>query len=319
MLKFGISNPEQIYSKKHLGVLGARRFIALDLYNVCQNRLTKEEAAYFQERILNRFSISNKTFKYTHSNRFDDFDYEALKVVKNIFTKDKRLLIHDIGVSDARTCCDFIKALTIDLRNNFEYLATDYAPELYVVSKENNYSKRLVIDQNDNILQTIYPPFVFNEVHPENKLFYPINFVVRKILNKVFSRKLLKDYLNKKDDIDIKTITLLCREFVELMYRNANIRFEKYDILSGPKEKFDVIRVMNLLNSSYFNEADLRKALSNISDSLNETGVFIVGSNLEPGSIVNGGVYKKCGSKFVKLYESGEGAIIDKFITDQKH
>ena len=90
--------------------------------------------------------------------------------------------------------------------------------------------------------------------------------------------------------------------------------FESYDLLSGPTNRFDIIRVMNVLNCSYFPEAQLRRAVENIVRSLNEGGLFITGSNTKQGTIVNGGIYEKKGDHMKKLETSGKGSQVDALI-----
>jgi hypothetical protein len=71
---------------------------------------------------------------------------------------------------------------------------------------------------------------------------------------------------------------------------------------------------MNVLNLIYFSREDLMKAIANIITSLDEDGLFITGSNLEAGTSVNGGIYKKSGGRLEKLEVSGNGSQIDDLI-----
>ena len=71
---------------------------------------------------------------------------------------------------------------------------------------------------------------------------------------------------------------------------------------------------MNVLNLVYFSETNLKKAISNIIACLNEGGVLVTGSNLEAGSMVNGGIYKKSGRRLEKLATSGSGSQVDNLI-----
>jgi DNA integrity scanning protein DisA with diadenylate cyclase activity len=73
---------------------------------------------------------------------------------------------------------------------------------------------------------------------------------------------------------------------------------------------------MNILNASYFPEAQLRKAVENIVQSLREGGLFITGSNMEQGTIVNGGIYKKRKNRLERIEISGKGSAVDALISD---
>ena len=71
---------------------------------------------------------------------------------------------------------------------------------------------------------------------------------------------------------------------------------------------------MNVLNLVYFSEANLKKAILNIISSLNEGGLLVTGSNLEAGSVVNGGIYKKSVLRLEKLATAGSGSQVDDLI-----
>jgi hypothetical protein len=55
--------------------------------------------------------------------------------------------------------------------------------------------------------------------------------------------------------------------------------------------------------------------VENIILSLNEGGLFITGSNMEQGTIVNGSIYKKVRGRMEKLEKSGTGSQVDALIT----
>jgi len=67
----------------------------------------------------------------------------------------------------------------------------------------------------------------------------------------------------------------------------------------------DVVRVMNVLNSSYFDPQQLAIAVRHIFDSLAIGGLLIVGSNDGAGSEVRGAIYRKLNQGFQVLAKSG--------------
>ena len=73
---------------------------------------------------------------------------------------------------------------------------------------------------------------------------------------------------------------------------------------------------MNVLNCAYFSEVQLRKSIENIAQSLSEGGLFITGSNIQQGSIVNGGIYKKTKNRLEMIDISGKGSPVDALISD---
>ena len=314
MLKLGIYKKEQLRRDHLEGFFKSRKFIALDLYNALDEHPANERDK-IQERMLCRFSNKNGTFRYTHARRFDDFDRLAVKVIRYTFPPDKNIRVHDVAASDGRTSCDLYDSLDGVYGERLYFEASDYAPFLYIVRKKGAAS-RLITDHQDNILQIITPPFVFNVVHSENKAFYPLNYLIRHLVTRFYARPMLRACKSHRPGIERVRLELLCWECREHIARKTNFRFERFDIFSRPTHRFDVIRAMNVLNRSYFCDEDLKRVIENFIQSLNEGGLFITGSNVEAGTVVNGGIYKKNAGRLERLEVSGEGSQVDGLIGD---
>jgi len=312
MFKFGIHRKEQLTPDHLDGFFRSRKFIALDLYNALDN-YSPQDRDRIQERMLCRFSNENGTFRYTHARRFEDFDTLAVTSVRSAFPPDRQIRVHDVGASDGRTSCDFYDILTGIYGPRLKFVASDYASFLYVVRQKNS-TRRVIVDEQENVLQIITPPFVFNVVHSENKLLYPLNHFIHYFVNRWYVRPLVRAYKAGDVDVERTRVDLLCCECRANCASKDNFRFITYDIFSRPTEHFDVIRAMNVLNLVYFSREDLMKAIANIIASLDEGGLFITGSNLEAGTNVNGGVYKKSGGSLEKLEASGNGSQVDNLI-----
>jgi CheR methyltransferase, SAM binding domain len=92
-----------------------------------------------------------------------------------------------------------------------------------------------------------------------------------------------------------------------LAKRDRRFRLLDHDLLAGAPfpVPVDVVRVMNVLNSSYFSDQDLARTVGRIFDSLGEGGLLVVGSNEEAGSQVRGAIYRKVNGGFAELARSG--------------
>src|SRR5215469_3719379 len=312
MFKFGIHKKEQLTVDQLDGFFRSRKFIALDLYNALDN-YSPQDRDRIQERLLCRFSNKNGTFRYTHARRFEDFDTLAVTAVRAAFPPDREIRVHDVGASDGRTSCDFYDTLTGIYGSRLKFVGSDYAPFLYVVRRKNS-TQRVIVDERENVLQIVTPPFVFNVVHPENILLYPLNHFIRYFVNRWYVRPLVRAYEAGDTNVERTRVELLCYECRSNCASKDNFRFISYDIFSRPTEHFDVIRAMNVLNLVYFSREDLMKAIVNIILSLDEGGLFITGSNLEAGTGVNGAIYKKSGGRLEKLEASGNGSQVDDLI-----
>jgi hypothetical protein len=311
MFKLGISRKEQLRPGHLEGLVNGRKHIALDLYDSLGD-LPQAEIDKIQERMLRWFRAENGVLKRTCARRFDHFDHLSLSAIAANFSGGQMVRVHDIGVSDGRTSCGFYDSLNCLYGERLDFLASDYAPYLYVLKRTHSMN-RLIIDEQQHVLQIIRPPFVFIVGRPEKtKVYHPLTNLVTAL----YVRPLLEDHNARCANIEMTRLELLCRQCRARISENDNFRFESYDVLSCPTERFDIIRAMNVLNYCYFSEAKLRRAVKNIFQSINDGGLFITGSNIEQGTIVNGGVYKRTNDRLQRIEISGNGSYVDALISD---
>jgi hypothetical protein len=265
--------------------------------------------------MLRWFRLQNGVQKRTYSRRFDDFDRLSLAAIAANFSVGQAIRVHDVGASDGRTSCDLYHHLNHRYGERLDFLASDYAPYLYVLKRARRTS-RLIVDDQQNILQIITPPFVFIVFHTESRRLHPLDYLLRLLVTGLYARPLLEDYKAGRPGIERIKLELLCSECRVLTSRQTNFRFDSYDVVLGPREHFDIIRTMNILNYDYLSEAQLRKAVENIIRSLSEGGLFITGSNMEQGSIVDGAIYKKTKNHMERVEISGKGSKVESLISD---
>ena len=314
MFKLGIFKREQLTPDHLEGFVNSRKFIALDLYNSLDG-LPPAEIDKIQERILRRFRVHNGVLKSTYARRFDEFDRMSISAIAAHFPTSQFIRVHDIGVSDGRTSCDLYDHLNRLYGGQLNFRASDYAPFLYVL-KRTHRANRLIVDDQQHVLQIVTPPFVFIELGWRERIMpYPLNFLIRHLVRVFYARPLLEHYKAGSPDIQRTRIELVGRVCRDYMSKQSNFHFDAYDIFSGPTERFDVIRAMNILNYSYFSELQLRQAAKNIVHSLKEGGLFVTGSNDEQGTVVNGGIYREIKGRLQRIHTSGNGSEIDALIS----
>jgi hypothetical protein len=311
MFKLGISRKEQLRPDHLEGLVNRRKYIALDLYDSLGD-LPQAEIDKIQERMLRWFRAENGVLKRTCAQRFDDFDHLSLSAIAANFSKGQMVRVHDIGVSDGRTSCGFYDALKCLYGQQLDFLASDYAPYLYVLKRRHS-TNRLIIDEQQHVLQITMPPFVFIVGRPEEtRVYHPLTNLVMAL----YASPLLADHKTRCANIEMTRLELLCRQCRARISENDNFRFESRDVLSSSAERFDIVRAMNLLNHCYFSEAKLRRAVKNIFQSMNDGGLFITGSNIEQGTIVDGAVYKRTNNRLHRMEISGSGSYVDGLISE---
>jgi SAM-dependent methyltransferase len=310
MFKLGIFKKEQLKPENRSGFINKRKFIALDLYN-CLDGLPQAEIDNIQEAMLRGFCLRNGVSKHTHSRRFDEFDRLSFAAIDAHFPAGPNLRVHDIAVSDGRTCSGLYNHLNDRYGEGLDFLASDPARYLYILKRAHS-ANRLIIDDRQQVLQIITPPFVFLVVRPESLKLYPLNHLLRHLVTALYARPLLKAHNARSPGIELAQMDLLCQECRTYIREQRNFRFESYDVLAGSNELFDIIRAMNILNPSYFSKEQLQRAVKNILQSLREGGLFVTGSNAGAGTVVNGAIYKKTQNGMARIEVSGNGSTVER-------
>lgn len=311
MLKFGIYDLSQCDHTKLYGPFSSRKYVALDLYD----RLTgaAPDIDKFQEHVIGRVATANGSFKKTHTHRFDEFDALGRKTLERNFTPGSKVKVHDIAVSDGRTTLPFFEILDGLYGRVLDYTASDYASHFKVIQRDGE-TNRIVLDSEGTLIQIVYKPFVFNMVCPENKAVYPLNHLMR-IKARQFADRLMRDQANNVEGVVERPLVLVCRACKELEERDDRFTFRQFDIVQERMEGCDVIRAMNILNTSYFDDSTMRLITANLDASLNDGGFLITGSNMEEGTQLHGGIYRKTGDGFKLLESSGNGSPVHDIIT----
>jgi len=130
MIKTGLYRLEQLSSPAKIrGFFGGTRRVSITLYEKLHEMKKAEEWA---EPILFNYCDARGIYKRTYACRFDQFDATAIDSLAQTFPAGRTLTMHDIGVSDARTACDFFHKLAVRFPH-LSYYASDYEPSLMVL------------------------------------------------------------------------------------------------------------------------------------------------------------------------------------------
>jgi hypothetical protein len=161
------------------------------------------------------------------------------------------------------------------------------------------------MNRKGEVLEVVSPPFVFNLIKPENFLLYPINYAFFLAARAIHVPRVLAAH--QAGLIQPSTLLLFCAEAVRLSKSDRRFRLIEHDLLSpapfsGP---VDVVRVMNVLNSSYFAGQQLAQIVDHIFASLAVGGLLVVGSNDEADTEVRGSIYRRTDRGFAELMRSG--------------
>jgi hypothetical protein len=300
MIKTGLYRLDQLASLRNSrGFFGGTRRASITLYDKLASVRDGEK---WGEQILALFSDGRGAYKRTYGRRFDEFDALAIQHISEAYQAERPLVIHDAGVSDARTACDLFQSIAARFPN-VTYYASDCEPVLSLLRLGRI---TVALNQKGQILEVVLPPFVFNTIKPENFRRYPINYLFFQIACKVCVPRVIAAQRN--GTIRASPLSLFCADAIQLAQRDRRFRLLGHDLLAGARfgVPVNVVRVMNVLNSSYFSEKELAQIVTRIFGSLRDGGLLVVGSNEEAGSQVRGAIYRKVSDGFAELARSGE-------------
>jgi hypothetical protein len=279
-------------------------------------RLDAETNSKLSEIILRSFANHNRTFKRTSWARTIRFDNEALEALRPSLIAHPAHVVQDLGASDARNSCDFFAAYATVIGTSPEFFATDLCFTVTVLRRRNART-RVVIDQQGHILQVVLPPFVLPaRTGIRRSVQQPINVLLRFVLFNTSVKRTLRLYKKRDPSIDKTMISLVCSEAEHLALHTPTFHLERHNVLDKASRTYTTVRALNLLNRAYFSDAQLLRAITNVLSSLSEGGAFIVGSNGDSGSTVDGAAYLKSEGRFHRIFSSGSGCKIDPLILE---
>jgi hypothetical protein len=313
MIRFDIHSLEQLLQGRHRRtVFGDEKIVSVTLY---EEILALPDAEALSERILLHFPDGRGAYRRTYTRRFEAFDAGVLAALAEAGlhgAEGAPLIVHDVGVSDARTSCDFFGKM-LEREPHLVFHATDFDPEVFVIASGRT---RVAIDAAQRLLEIVWPPFVFTVLNNGRLIqharyyLYPVNLVVMFFVERLVARPMLA--LHRAGRLEARPLTLFSPRARALARAEPRFRLGKQDIREPFREpgRAALLRAMNVLNRSYFPEAEFRSILGNFHAALRPGGLLVTGSNQASGSQVDGGIYRRTEAGFSPVRQSGGGSPI---------
>lgn len=301
MFKTGIYDISQLTGSPRLkSLLGRNRVISVVLYDQI---LDLPNADALAESTLDCFSDERGVYKRTYAHRFEEFDSQLLQLLTEQFNVQEPLILADVAVSDGRTACDLFERLAPTFPRIAHY-ASDYSPRILVLRKGR---LTVAISRSHRIVETVWPPFVFSAMKPENPFYYPINCAIRYFVNRFLAEPLREKFL--AGEVQAREFQLFSLRTMSLLRKDKRFHLGEQNILEPLATPVPphVVRAMNVLNPSYFGPADLSQILGNFHKALRPGGWLVGGSNEGAGTLVHGGIFRKTATGFEKVWHSGNG------------
>lgn len=306
MMITGIYSTLQVRDRNVLRTFwGSRKRFSITLYDQVMKEPDAEELA---ERILLPFADERGAYKRTYARRYEEFDASVLSYLAENLHHDEPLVIQDVAISDGRTSCDFFEKV-VKLFPRLSFFASDYDPIVVVVE---DGSARVALSRAGRLLECVWPPFVFNALKKDSRLCFPLNRLIQFFVERTIARRIMAEYA--RGDLAGRELLLFSPRALALAESDRRFHLGQHDLLKPFVCPCHVVRAMNVLNLSYFNEPDRCRVVGNIHAGLLDRGFLIAGSNQEAGSRVHGGIYRRTPAGFERTWLSGNGCPLDKEI-----
>ena len=216
----------------------------------------------------------NGTYKYTYGNRLDELN----EFVADLLPPARPLRLLDVAISSGITTLDWLSSLD---RLGIEYTMTAGDVNLWAYLFSLGRHLHVLVDRTGYPLQ--YDLFGRAVPNPPARrtlpVFLPFIVLLRLLLKARFehcSRTASAggEYNSARSWIRCRPLTLVTPRLLE----NKHIELIEDDILHDHaiRDRFHVIRAANILNRSYFDEAELVAILANLRQRLVEGGLLVI-------------------------------------------
>lgn len=266
----------------------------------CENADTLNDLQTRFSNILNDIQIGT-TWKRTEANRLIKTEEAIVEFISHINIAEA-LQILDIGASDGSTTLHLFKAVQSKCRHKVKVFLGD--KHLAVTP----FSRRYIVEYRyvtEEPIMLRVGRLSLRLYQSSGKVSRWFNFIVKWYLScHNFRRKMISQ----------PAIPLISN----VITRETSIVLIEMDILQwnkGLANKFDIVRVSNLLNINCFNPQQLRAAISYIHSYLREGGILVISRNIGlPGQeIEHGSVWMGSNDGFVHVKDFGNGSEVKEY------
>lgn len=251
-----------------------------------------------QKRMKKIFSLMrvDSTFMTTSYNRMFDVNKILKKYVKKYFSK--KIVICDFAVSSGQSTLELFLSLNKQKIKKIYGFDKNIDISLYQIGKYiflyNSRNELLMAEYNKQCLRYRY-------------------FILFKKIEKILISLLNRLYLFRLADVKYNKSKLLIPDLDKI----DEIKFVEQDIFNVSKKYFnffDIIRVSNLLNYSYFSESKLKLAISNLKKISKDNSIILINRTPNNKKKNTASFFIKKKGKFILLEDLNGGSEIKKLM-----
>lgn len=310
MYKSGIWRCEDL--EKTRTRLGKTRQFSYSLLRMPERPAPADVARF--ETIIRTVKLSSGVCRTTYAARLDDLDSITAGLLKTLWPKDRALEFHDVGTSDALLSMHWAERLFLDFPQA-HVTASDFI--LYFIEATHPSKKTFILEPDGTPLQCTAPPFVVS-LYAKEPAVYPINVVIR-----AWARRFLNDLRANLSGVrwgkipDPSPLTSGLWQFrqIPLIHPHAQsyMKSHSFEVIQADAfqpfpRTYDVIRAMNLFQTTAFTREKILEGFRTLLKSLNDNGILIVGKTQETeGRRNDATLFLKEGNRLKVLHRLGRG------------
>jgi len=275
------------------------------------------------ENAMRGLRLPNGIYRTTYRGRMAELDEISCRILRSNFPGSMQLQAEDWAASDCLTASEFAAVLW---RHFPQAVLTASDLHFHMIEAVHNWQGAFVFEESGQPLQYILPPFVISFSRVTSPL-YLLNRILlavsRRMAEKAWKaaaavvwKDLLDDQVFDIDGWRIQRIPLIHPEALALARATPLFRFHRHSVFDWVPEPVEFIRTMNILNRSYFSNADLTRGSLAVHKSLREGGIWVIGRTLEEVSPPehHASIWRKHHGRLQLLERIGKGAEIDDLI-----
>lgn len=244
------------------------------------------------ENIYKKLRVGN-TFKTTTENRMRIINSNLKEIIKKNFIH--KVDMCDVGISSGQTTHELICDLSDEIVNSIYGFDKQIFIKLYIIK-----DFIFIYSSKEELLMVEY------KKHSLRARYFYILKKIDKAILKIFNFFRIKEI---EENV-----------LIDKLLKIKNFKYEEQDIFNIDDKyvnKFDIVKVSNLLNLGYFSERDLSLAVSNLLKMLKEDSLFVVNRTHENGEN-HGSFFLFKNKKLQCIEDIGNGTEIKKIVMNFK-
>jgi hypothetical protein len=265
---------------------GKDRPIAFTLLAELKDSFAPEDEALL-EAIYQQLVVAGHVYKTTRAARFPDLDGRLVEDVVQRFQGQAPVRVHDLGASSGVTSLELLRAFEGHVAVALH--ASDLYDHIDLVRVAGS-TWTVVLDNTGRALQYVGRRFVLDALRGESKR-RPVNVLLERRLRRALLPRALEleeaaTFAGDDDTFEdqrgsVRRLLLVHPHVARALRERDDFTFGQHDVFEATRQRYQVVRALNILNPGYFPPARIEAALRAIAAGMEEGGLLLVGRTID--------------------------------------